>query len=149
VTVASEQVVKRARGFTLEALPEEPDSYAFRLREVAIGGAGRSALTLRVKASRARRVMGSMLEAAKASGHVKSALAFHRTRDVTLTEEAGVRLALVLLTTGPVGKSRRVVEIAQAIAGMGTEEAYYWYAQCVGRAGRRARRALRLLLADE
>jgi hypothetical protein len=66
-----------------------------------------------------------------------------------LDESAGVRLALVLVATAPVSKHGRVDAMAAAVADMSTEEAYYWYAKCMGSQASRARRALRLLLAEE
>jgi hypothetical protein len=66
-----------------------------------------------------------------------------------LDESAGVRLALVLLTTGPISKGARVDAMTGAIAHMSTEEAYYWFAKCMGPSASRARRALRILLAEE
>jgi hypothetical protein len=55
----------------------------------------------------------------------------------------------VMLTTAPLSKWTRVEAVAAGIQGMTTEEAYYWYAKCVGMDGHRARRALRLLLAED
>ena len=141
-------VVKR-RGFTLRVVPEGSDSYGLHLAEIGNAGQASSGLQLRVKAARARRVIESALTAVKASGHSRSALAVHRMRPVHISEEAGVRLALVLLTTVPLMKSRRVDAMADAVQAMTAEEAYYWYAKCVGENGRRAQRALRLLLAEE
>jgi hypothetical protein len=47
-------------------------------------------------------------------------------------------------------KTARIDAISHGTAAMGAEEAYYWYARCAApEEGRRARRALRILLADE
>ena len=149
MTRALAKFVLKRRGFTLRVVPEGSDLYGLHLAEVGNADHGSSGLDLRVKASRARRVLESALAAVKASGHSKTALAVHRMRPLVLSEEAGVRLALVLLTTVPLVKSRRVDAMARAVEAMTTEEAYYWYAKCVGEDGPRARRALRLLLAEE
>lgn len=146
---AAMNVRTKGRGFDLEAIPEGIDTYGLHLREVGSGTDGRPAIDLRVKASRARRVIESALLAVKRSGHPKGALGLQRVHPLTITEEAGVRLALVLLATAPLVKSRRVDTMLQAVDAMATEEAYYWYAKCVGESGARARRALRLLLAEE
>lgn len=146
---AALKVTTKERGFVLEAIPEGADAYGLHLLEVGGGTEGLPGLDLRAKASRARRVLDSALLAVKRSGHPRSALGLHRVRPLALTEEAGVRLALVLLTTAPLVKSRRVDAMTQAVDSMATEEAYYWYAKCVGDDGARARRALRLLLAEE
>ena len=139
----------KRRGFVLEPLREGADHYGLHLSETGSAGRSTAGLDLRVNASRARRVLGSALSALKASGHSKTALGLHRPSPLVLTEEAGVRLAIVLLTTAPLLKSRRVEAIAGEVDSMATEEAYYWYAKCVGPDASRARRALRLLLALE
>lgn len=47
-------------------------------------------------------------------------------------------------------KTARIDAISHGTAAMGAEEAYYWYARCAApEEGRRARRALRILLAHE
>ena len=148
MTLPARKTAKRIRAFTLAPVPEGSDAYGLRLREVTGVDRG-SGLQVHVNAFRTRRVIESVLVAAKASGYPKSALGPSRTTPLTLNEAAGVRLALVLLTTVPLKKSRRVDAIAQAIAGMATEEAFYWYAKCVGPDGRRSRRALRIMLAEE
>jgi hypothetical protein len=96
-----------------------------------------------------RRILPSVLEAVRASRLPRSILGPQRHNPIVLDESAGVRLALALLTTGPVSKHVRVEAMAAAIADMSTEEAYYWYAKCMGPQGVRAQRALRLLLAEE
>ncbi len=42
-----------------------------------------------------------------------------------------------LLVTSPVTKLGRLQALADGIAAMSTEEAYYWYAKCMGRDGNR------------
>ena len=149
MTPPARKTVKRVRAFSLAPVPEGSDAYGLRLREVTGEVDRGSGLQVRVNAFRTRRVIESVLVAAKASGYPKSALGPSRTTPLTLNEAAGVRLALVLLTTLPLTKSRRVDAIAQGIAGMATEEAFYWFAKCVGPDGRRSRRALRIMLAED
>lgn len=148
MSAPAHKLTARIRAFTLTAQREGTDTYGLQLQEVT-GEGQRSALRLRLNASRARRVIESVLAAVRNSGHPKSALGPYRTKLLTLSEAAGVRLALVLLTTAPLVKSRRVDDMARAIAAMTTEEVYYWYAKCVGPDGHRARRGLRLMLAEE
>jgi len=97
----------------------------------------------------ARRILPSVMEALRASRVPPNVLGPQRRKPVKLHESAGVRLALVLLATGPVSKHARVYAMAAAITNMSTEEAYYWYAKCMGPQANRVRRALRLLLAEE
>jgi hypothetical protein len=93
--------------------------------------------------------MPSVLRAVKASGHAKTVMSAVRGKPVPLTEEEGVRLALLFIASAPVTKTRRIDEMASAVAGMSTEEAYYWYAKCTGSGASRIRRALRMFLAEE
>lgn len=149
MTRSSVKTGTKRRGFILKPLREGADSYGLHLMETGAAGRMTAGLELRVNASRARRVLDSAIAAVRVSGHSKTALGLHRPAPLALSEEAGVRLALVLLTTAPLVKSRRVDAIASEVEAMATEEAYYWYAKCVGQDASRARRALRLLLASE
>ncbi len=73
----------------------------------------------------------------------------NRKSPIRIEEAAGGRLALSLLAVEPVVKPARVEALLGGISAMSDEEAYYWYAKCMGKQGARARRALRLLLAEE
>lgn len=72
-----------------------------------------------------------------------------RLRRARLSEEVGVRLALLAAAVAPLRRPDRIERIAAAIAEMSYEETCYWYAHVRGDQGRRALRALRLLLAEE
>jgi hypothetical protein len=106
-------------------------------------------LVFKVDWKATRRILPSVMEALRSSRVARSALGPQRHKPVVLEESAGVRLALVFLATGPVSKPARVDAMAGAIADMSMEEAYYWYAKCMGPQAARVRRALRLLLAEE
>jgi hypothetical protein len=83
------------------------------------------------------------------SGHQPGVLATDRDTPVTLDEVAGVRLALTLLATQPISRHDRIRALVAGVNAMSVEESYYWYAKCVRPEAARARRALRLLLADD
>lgn len=72
-----------------------------------------------------------------------------RRKPVPLDEDTGVRLVLTLLATAPVTKPYRTALIADGIARMSVEEAFYWYAHCASPDSSRALKALRIFLADE
>ena len=93
--------------------------------------------------------MPSVLRAVKASGHAKTVMSAARAKPIPLIEEEGVRLALLFIASAPVTKTRRIEEMASAVASMSTEEAYYWYAKCTGADADRIRRALRTFLSEE
>jgi hypothetical protein len=143
------QTVKKVRGFQLRLQPSGPDEYGLLLEQTNGSAATLPLPVTRTDAIHTRRVMSSILDAVKASGHAKTVMTAKRAKPVTLTEEEGVRLALLLIATAPVSKGRRIEEMASAVAGMSTEEAYYWYAKCTGPDAGRIRRALRTFLAEE
>ncbi len=69
-------------------------------------------------------------------------------RELSLGETTGVRLGLLFLALRPLRRVERMERVAAGVRSMTDEEAYYWFSKCVARdSGRRARRALRLLLA--
>ncbi len=94
-------------------------------------------------------VLPSVMAAVKRSGHARTVIGEQRTAPIVLTDEAGVRLALTLVATGPVIKPRRIDTILDGIDNMAVEEAYYWYAKCMGPDGVRIRRALRVFLSED
>jgi hypothetical protein len=138
----------RVRGFRLTVQRRGPDAYGLTLDET-YGQAGLATTVVRVEARHVRRVLPAVLDALRASGQPRSVIGPQRRDPVALSEEAGVRLALVLLATGPVRSAARADAMQHGVAGLATEEAYYWFAKCVGGDGPRMRRALRLFLAEE
>ncbi len=137
------------RGFRLGVVYEGPENYGVLLEETNGDPSKAPVPVARLDAPRTQRVIGSVFSAIKASGLVKSALSQARKKPLCLTEEAGVRLALVLLSTAPVARPSRAEAMADAVESMSVEEAYYWYARAMGPSAARVRRALRLFLAEE
>jgi len=138
----------RPRGFALTVESSGPDSFGIRLDELARGDAP-DRLVAHLTADRTIRILEPILDAVKVSGHARSELASGRHEPLLLKESPGVRVALAMLATGPMRKHRRVDAAVGAIERLSDEEAYYWYGKCLGQSGGRARRALRLMLADE
>jgi hypothetical protein len=52
----------------------------------------------------------------------------------------------VPVATAPIRRASRAGAIADAVAAMSVEQAYYWYARSIGPEAARIRRALRLFL---
>lgn len=138
---------RKARGFHL-TVQADGDEYGVTLHETN-GQAENTTKVAQVNARQARNVQLALQQAVKASGHARTTLAPTRKTPIPLHEDAGVRLALVLLATERVKKGRRISDITTAIDHMATEEAYYWYAKSTGPDATRVRRALRLFLAEE
>lgn len=142
--------VDTTRAFRLTITPGKGDTYGVILEE-AYGdpSAALTAPVITTSAAQTARVIDAVLAAARGSGHPGSAIAFTRTKPLTISEPDGVRLALVFFATQPIAKHSRVRALVAGINAMSTEETYYWYSKCVGPDAPRARRALRILLADD
>lgn len=138
---------RKVRGFQL-SIERASSSYGVRLAETN-GRPGGVITVARADDRRTRVVLPAVMGAVKASGHARTVLGPQRKAPIALSEEAGVRLALVLLAAGPVTKARRIDLMVGAVEGMATEETYYWYARCMGPDAARVRRALRIFLAEE
>lgn len=124
-----------------------PDLDAFGITLYELNGA--TTIVARANRKRMRDLSSCAAQAVKDSGQARTALHSGRKSPITLKEEAGVRLALGLFTTEGVRKGARKTKMLAGVQDMAAEEAYYWYAKCVGSDAQRVRRALRLFLAEE
>jgi hypothetical protein len=140
---------RRVRGFEIVVLPEKPDRFGVRLIE-ADGVVGGPPIVIAVLTpDRTEGMLPVLLDAVRASRHSPAVLSPDRVKPIRVNEDAGVRLALALLATAPVRKPRRLDAMIAAVKALTTEEAYYWYALCMGRDGDRMQRAFRLFLAED
>jgi hypothetical protein len=141
--------VDAARAFRITIRPSKAESYGLIVDET-YGDNGRIMTNTVVTATPAQsgRVLDALLTAVRASGHAPSVLAFGRDKPLPLDEPSGVRLTLTLLTTQPVIKHQRLRALVAGVNAMSIEETYYWYSKCLGPDAARARKALRILLAD-
>jgi len=137
----------KIRGFRLLVQPAA-DAYGITLEETN-GHPDRAVVVARADTTHTRAVLPTVLHAVKTSGHQRTTLGPQRKATIALSEEAGVRLALALLATDRVSKPRRIDHMLAGVENMADEEAYYWYAKCMGPDASRVRRALRIFLAEE
>jgi hypothetical protein len=97
-------------------------------------------------------VIDAVLEALRLNGYNAPDLHANRRTVFHLTEESGVRLALLFLAVRPVSKVERIDAISYAIRSLSNEELYYWFSKCAhpdrSRADR-AQKALRILVSEE
>lgn len=145
-TTAPTEVV---RTFRITIRPAANDQYGIDLTETYGPGPGPTTPILTASAAQVSRVTDALIAALKASGHTAGRLATQRDEPILLDEAAGVRLALTLFATQPITKHDRIRALVAGINSMSVEETFYWYAKSVGPEASRARRALRILLADE
>ena len=135
------------RTFRLTVMPTK-DAYGISIDEQY----GHGTLTTHVMtatAAQTQRVIDAVIQAVKDSGHAPSVLALKRHEPIPLEEAAGVRLSLVMFASQPVSRNDRIRAMVTGVNAMSIEETYYWYAKCVGPNAGRARKALRMLLADD
>lgn len=137
------------RCFRLFVEPHDGDAFGLRLEERNGRVDAPPYVVVRASPKVVGRVSATVLDALRASDQPRSALHARRVKPIELHAAAAVRLALVLTGIAPLRKTRRVEAVERGVAAMSTEEAYYWYARCMGADAPRARRALRLLLASE
>jgi hypothetical protein len=149
-TAARLAAVEGVRGFRLVVEPGRGESYGVSLEET-YGETGTviAAPVTTATSVQTGRVVDVLFSAVRRAGHQPSVLAFTRKTPIRLGEAEGVRLALVLFVTQPVSKHERVRALVAGINAMSTEETYYWYSKCIGVNAGRARKALRILLADD
>lgn len=134
------------RTFSLVIVPEEGNAY--RLDMFATTN-GHSERVIGLSGSKLDRLRSAVLGAVTDSKHARTVLSPTRKAPIELTEDAGVRLALIALAAAPVRKASRVEAIRHGVDAMTGEEALYWYALVTGPNASRALQALRLLLAEE
>ena len=134
---------RKSRGFEITIHPEA-DAYGIELHEIN----GKSQVVAKANRRRMRDLSAFVTHAVRDSGHRRTAMHAGRRSPIPLSEEAGVRVALGLFATDGVRKGRRKAAMLSGVQEMAVEEAYYWYAKCVGSDGSRVRRALRLFLAE-
>lgn len=142
--------VEGVRGFRLIVSPGRGETYGVRLEET-YGETGTliTAPVLSATPVQTGRVVDALFAAMRQAGHQPSVLSFTRKAPIRLGEAEGVRLALILIATQPISKHERVRALVAGINAMSTEETYYWYSKCISINAVRARKALRMLLADD
>ena len=138
---------RRERRFELRLLPTRTgDGWGFSLAETSGEVIHRVA---RVSPERAVGYRKAVTDAVTASGYPRTAVSPRRRRPFNLGQASGVHLALTVTASAPVARPLRRRMIAEGVNRLSVEEALYWYAQSTGPDGRRALRALRLLLAED
>lgn len=137
------------RGFRLIVEPEDSDTYSLRVEETN-GSPDTTSVAARLTSDRLAPCLGAVRTALSESGHKPTMLGPTRRAPIELREPAGVRLALTVNAAAPLTKPARRGAVIEGVAAMSDEEAYYWYAKVTrSSGGRRALRALRILLCDD
>jgi len=94
--------------------------------------------------------MDQVLIALRKSKYKPTDLRRSRQAPFSLKEEEGVRLGVLFMAVKPLRKLSRIEAISERVQGMELEELYYWYSKSTAaHDGRRARKAFRILIAEE
>lgn len=139
------------RRFDLTVEPLGDEGYALTLREAQAKGPMADAQLpgLRIAGDPLRVVLDHVLSSLRHAGHRPSDLRRTRREPFAIDEEDGVRLGLLFLALRPMRKVARMEAIAEHVRAMPAEELLYWYSlMSSGAAAPRARRAFRILLAE-
>ena len=129
--------------------------YGLALFRLPARGEGRNGsaewdLVVRFRGIQMQAVMDQVLSTIKQAGYRASDLSRNRRAPFQLTEEAGVRLGLLMLAVKPLRKTTRMNDISEQVQSMASEEAYYWFSKTTDcDLGRRSQKAMRILLAKE
>ena len=150
------------RNFQLKVIPRADGDYGVALLQAnpqglqpglfaKVPGGGDEVRTLvRVWGTPLQAVTDCLLETLRRCGYRATDLGPHRRAPFHLDEPHGVRLGLLLLAVKPLRKLSRLETNSRAIWNMSDEEIYYWFSKCTAHPdGRRALRALRILLSKE
>jgi hypothetical protein len=138
-----------SRGFRLIVEPTDTDLYGLRLEQTNGSMATPPVPIAAIRANDVEGLVDALQFAIKESKQPRTVLSAGRRKPIILDESAGVRLALTLIAAEPITKRSRREAILGGVAAMSSEETYYWFAKVTGSASARARRALRILLADD
>ncbi len=133
--------------FELRVFPDGDRGFGVELTQEITGHLDRK--VVRSWGTNLLAVTDHLLEGLKASGYRPTDLKRTRRKPFALPEVQGVRLGLVLLTTKPLRKVRRIEDVSTAVRELADDEAFYWFAKTTdARHGHRAQRAFRDLVSD-
>lgn len=145
-----------SKPFELRVVTDQPEDYGLSLYRMPARGESVNGsedewrLVVGIHGTPMRAVMDQILTAIKHAGYRPSDLSRGRKAPFLLSEEAGVRLGLLMLAVKPLRKSSRMAEISEQVQSMASEEAYYWFSKMTDHhVGRRSQKAMRILLARE
>ena len=143
---------ERHRYFELRVILREGEGYGLALLQKPVGSENgrKEDMVVRIWGDPLRSVLDQVLGSLKRGGYRPSDLRRTRQAPFSVEEEDGVRLGLLFLALKPLRKLTRIEKIAQQVRVMEPEELYYWFSKMTSdENGRRASRALRILMAEE
>lgn len=140
---------EKRRGFRVTVTDSDGSVYGLTIAETN-GHADHTRTVAVIRPADLSRLTDTVQATLRASKKPATTISPSRKQPVDIDEAPGVRLTLTALGIEPLRRRDRVREVIEGIAAMSDEEAYYWYAKATHPdTGKRALRALRLLLADD
>lgn len=144
---------RRDPGFELRIVPDGDTSYGLELHQARAGKGQAPAefvCLVRLKGEPLKAIIDQVLAALRKAGYRGTDLGRGRREPFVLEELAAVRLGVLCVAVKPLRKVTRMQAIAEQVARMEPEELFYWFSKMTARTGGdRARRALRVLMAQE
>jgi len=142
------------QAYEIRVLPEGHSAYALELWQAPIGnghgGAENMARLACIAREPLKAVVDQILGALKRCGYRGTDLRRGRREPFRLLELEAIRLGVLFVAVEPLRKVTRMRLIAEQITRMEPEELTYWFAKIMAiHGGDRARRALRMLMAEE
>jgi hypothetical protein len=153
-SAAIQPAIRQDSGFELRVRPEGDTGYSVELYQ-ASAGRGRTdpaefVCLVRIGGEPLKAIIDQVLVALRRSGNRATDLGRGRRVPFVLDELAAVRLGVLFVAVKPLRKVTRMQAIAEQVARMEPEELFYWFSKMTARTGGdRARRALRVLMAQE
>jgi hypothetical protein len=140
--------------FELRVIPQGDAAYGLALYQTRVAGLRQNgdghARVVRVWGDPLKAVIQQVLDAVRRSGYRPSDLTRSRRAPFVLREEDGVRLGVLFLAVKPLRKHVRIEAISDRLREMEPEELFYWYSKSMAAGeGRKAQRALRIMIADD
>ncbi len=137
--------------FQLRVIPLKDNNFSLELYQCAYKQAGQKK---RPAAKRIGQLKGeklllarqSIYAALKANSYDPKTLSKRRQAPYSLSEDSGVRLAILCQALQPLSKSERIQEITTGIMAMSDEEAHYWFGKINHGKRSSALKAIRVLL---
>ena len=142
------RTIPARRGFRLVVQSIDTDSYGLLIEETSLPEA--TTVAAHLTADQLTPFLGALRVALRDSGHSPTIVGPSRRKAVPLDEAAAIRFALAVNAAAPLTRPIRRLTVIEGVSAMSDEETYYWYAKTTRKdSGRRALRALRILLADD
>ena len=143
---------RQEKAFRLDIFERDNNEYGLSLYQLPVNGAVREdnpILVSKIWGSPLDNILDMVLQEIRAAGY--GSVSFHKKnkKPYILSEESGVRLGLLFISTKPLKKRERIEQIKDAIQTMALEEVYYWYSRCRYQNNERSCRAFRILFSDE